>query len=112
MKMPSEYLPEIEPNGETEPHADDRAPARSRLTLRKPSDFLAMQFDDSDIILGDRLLAAGQSLVIAGAGGMGKSRLLFQLAASVTARRKFLAFDTGGDLLRWLILQTENSNRR
>jgi hypothetical protein len=90
----------------------DQSPARSRLTLRKPSEFLAMQFDDSDIILGDRLFATGQSLVIAGVGGSGKSRILLQLAASVVAHRKFWAFNTGGAALRWLILQTENSNRR
>jgi hypothetical protein len=94
------------------PEANEKAPPRSKLTIRKPSEFLAMQFDDSDIILGDRLLAKGQSLVIAAAGGTGKSRLALQLSACVTTGRKFLAFDTRGSNLRWLILQTENSNRR
>jgi AAA domain len=82
------------------------------LTLRSPDELLAMPFDDSDIILGDRLLAKGQSLVIPGAGGTGKSRLALQMVASVVAGRKFLEFDTSGKDLRWLILQTENSNRR
>jgi hypothetical protein len=91
---------------------EEQAAQRPPLTLRKPSEFLAMQFDDSDIILGDRLLAASQSLVIAAAGGMGKSRLLLQAAACIVSRRKFLAFDSGGENLHWLILQTENSNRR
>src|SRR5207245_2742064 len=44
-------------------------PAKS-LTIRAPDEILAMDFDDSDIILGDRLLALGQSLVMAGAGGV------------------------------------------
>lgn len=86
--------------------------ARPKLTLRKPDEILAMQFDDSDIILGDRLFAKGQSLVIAGQGGLGKSRLLLQFAACVISGRKFLAFDTAGSGLRWLILQVQNSNRR
>jgi hypothetical protein len=88
------------------------AKPRERLTFRRPSEFVGMAFDDSDIILGDRLLAKGQSLVIAGAGGTGKSRFVLQLAAAVTTGRKFLSFDTSAQKLRWLILQTENSNRR
>jgi hypothetical protein len=85
---------------------------KQRFTLRKPNEFLEMRFDDSDIILGQRLLAVGQPLVIAAAGGTGKSRLSLQAAGAIVSGRKFLAFDTGGTHLRWLILQTENSNRR
>jgi hypothetical protein len=87
-------------------------PAKNKLTLRKPSELLAMRFDDSDKILGDRLLAIAQSLVIAAMGGAGKSRLLLQLLASIIARLNFLTFETGCPELRWLVLQTENSNRR
>jgi hypothetical protein len=82
------------------------------LTLRSPDDLLAMTFDNSDIILGDRLLAKGQPLVIAGQGGTGKSRLILQGIAAIVAGRMFLEFKTTGSKLRWLILQTENSNRR
>jgi hypothetical protein len=82
------------------------------LTLRSPDELLAMRFDDSDIILGDRLLADGQPLVIAAQGGTGKSRLALQIVAAIVTGRKCLAFDTGGKDMRWLILQTENSNRR
>ncbi|MGA2870724.1 MAG: AAA family ATPase, partial [Verrucomicrobiota bacterium] len=71
-----------------------------------------MEFDNSDIILGDRMFAKGQPLVIAGQGGLGKSRLILQLAACVISGRKFLGFETAGIDLRWLILQTQNSNRR
>ncbi len=85
---------------------------RQPLTLRSPDQLLAMRFDDSDIILGDRLLAKGQPLVIAGQGGTGKSRLALQMVAAIVAGRKFLKFDTGARSTRWLILQSENSNRR
>ena len=91
---------------------EEQSVRRAKLTLRSPDEILAMQFDDSDIILGDRLLAKGQSLVLAAAGGTGKSRLLLQLPACVTSKQNFLGFHTGGDDLRWMVLQTENSNRR
>jgi hypothetical protein len=107
-----EDLPEVPPEGVPTRPPPDGVPTRQPLTLRKPGEILAMQFDDSDIILGDRLLALWQSLVIAGASGTGKSRLVFQLLACIIAGLKFLGFDTGGRGLSWLVLQTENSNRR
>lgn len=82
------------------------------LSCRRPGELVAMQFDDSDVILGDRLLALGQSMAMLGAGGIGKSRLLLQFAACTIAERYFLKFRTAGSNLRWLILQAENSNRR
>ncbi len=82
------------------------------FTIRRPDEILALKFDDSDRILGDRLLATGQSLVVAGAGGMGKSRLLLQLAVACITGKPFVSFETRGEHLRWLILQAENSNRR
>jgi AAA domain len=94
------------------PAADASESKQRILTLRSPDELLAMRFDDSDVILGNRLLAKGQPLVIAAQGGTGKSRLALQLIAAIVSGRKFLSFDTGGSELRWLILQTENSNRR
>ena len=94
------------------PGATESEPKQRVLTLRSPDELLAMQFDDSDIILGERLLAKGQPLVVAAQGGTGKSRLVLQLIAAIISGRKFLAFNTAGGELRWLILQTENSNRR
>jgi hypothetical protein len=83
-----------------------------RLTLRTPDEILAMQFDDSDRILGDRILASGQSLVISGQGGIGKSRLLLQMAVACRAGLPFIGLETRGQELRWLVLQAENSCRR
>ena len=89
-----------------------RPDARPALTLRSPDEILALQFTEDDIILGDRLLAHGQPLVICAAGGTGKSRLLLQLAGAVVSGREFIGMTTGSPQSRWLILQTENSNRR
>jgi hypothetical protein len=83
-----------------------------RLTLRRPDEILAMTFDDSDRILGDRILASGQSLVISGQGGVGKTRLLLQMAVACLGGLPFIGFETRGQELKWLILQAENSNRR
>ncbi len=85
---------------------------RRTLTLRSPDEILDMVFDDSDIILGDRIIAKGQSAVLVAQGGLGKSRIILQLAAAIISGRDFLNMPTGGRDLRWLILQTENSNRR
>lgn len=82
------------------------------LTIRTPDEVLAIHFDDSDNLLGDRLLAKGQSMTILGAGGIGKSRLLLQLAACEIIGRPFLGLETHGAGLAWLIIQGENSNRR
>lgn len=88
------------------------ATGNGAFTIRKPDELLAMKFDNSDNILGDRLLAKGQSLVIAGAGGLGKSRLALQLAVASITGKAFLDFETHGPSGRWLFLQVENSNRR
>jgi hypothetical protein len=84
----------------------------SSLTIRAPDELLSMAFDESDCIVGDRLIAAGQSMVITGAGGLGKSRLALQLPVATITSRPFVGFETHRPELRWLILQAENSNRR
>jgi hypothetical protein len=92
--------------------SDDTTYVRPPLTVRTPGELLAMEFDDSDVILDDRLLAESQSLVIAAQGGAGKSRLLIQFIAAQVCGRDFLNFKTYNAGLSWLVLQTENSNRR
>lgn len=82
------------------------------LTIRRPSEILGFKFDESDNLLGDRLLSAGGYLTICGAGETGKSRMLLQLAVATIAGLPFLGFETRGTGKRWLILQAENSNRR
>lgn len=83
-----------------------------RITLRSAQDLLDQTLPQDDNILADRLLAQGQSLTLLGAGGLGKSRLLLQLAASCIAGRPFIGLRTHAPDLKWMILQAENSNRR
>lgn len=82
------------------------------LSIRKPEEILALPQDPHDTILGDRLLAKGQSLTILGPGGVGKSRIVLQLAAETIVGRPFIGLETHGAGLRWLIIQVENGNRR
>ena len=85
---------------------------RNGLSMRQPDDILSMTFDDADNYLGDRLLAAGQYMTLLGPGGIGKSRMLLQMAGCTITGRPFLGFETRAPGKRWLILQAENSNRR
>jgi len=97
---------------DTEPVEQSTAPTIRPLTLRSPNEILAIQFDDSDLVLGDRLMAKGQNASLCGASSVGKSRLALQLAVCCITKRPFLSFDTRGQGLRWLFVQAENSNRR
>jgi hypothetical protein len=85
---------------------------KSKLSFRTPIELFALTFDDSDNYLGDRMLAAGLNSVLAGPGGVGKSRLLMQLALCCITGRDFLGMRTSARGKRWLILQSENSTRR
>lgn len=86
--------------------------AAGGLSFRTPSELVGMAFDDTDIILANRVMSLGQSLVLAAAAGIGKSRMLLQLAACVVVGRPFLGMNVVSAGWPWLIFQTENSNRR
>ena len=82
------------------------------LTVRRPSEILKMQFDPADFLLANGYLAKGNVLTVVGAGGLGKSRLVLQMAVCCTLGRPFIGWETNATGTRWLILQTENGNRR
>jgi len=82
------------------------------LTVRTLSELFAMEFDEADNYMGDRILAAGQSCTLLGPGGVGKSRLAMQLALCMITGRRFLDLDTHAPDKKWLFIQTENNNRR
>ncbi len=63
----------LQPRSDTENHVVKNTVA---------SEIRAMDFDDSDMIIGDRMHAEGQSLVICGPGGVGKSTIALQLAVA------------------------------
>jgi hypothetical protein len=85
---------------------------RPRLSILTPQEILSMSFDPRDVILGDHLITKGQTTTILGPGGIGKSRLVLQMAASIITGRDFLKFSTNGAGTKWLFLQTENGASR
>jgi hypothetical protein len=85
---------------------------QSSLTTRTAGEILRLKLDENDCLMGDRLMAKSQPLVVAGASGIGKSRLLLQLAVACSLGRPFCGLETRAKGLRWLLLQTENSNHR
>lgn len=111
----AEYIP-----GSEEPDSGEWAesvakPKSEPLSILTFSQIDAIPVSDDDQIMGDHLLDKGSSLVIAGQGGTGKSRLAFQFVAACRAGHdKFLNFQLhpGAKNMRWLVLQTENSVRR
>ena len=82
------------------------------LSVRRPDDLLSMEFDASDNMLADRVLAKGQFMTLLGPGGIGKSRLAIQLAISSITGRNFVGLETHGTNQSWLFVQTENNCRR
>jgi RecA-family ATPase len=83
-----------------------------RITVRSPDEILAMKFNPEDRYLLDGILSKGQPMTLIGPGGVGKSRLLLQLAAAMVSGRDFIGIPLPQRRLRWLFLQTENSNPR
>ena len=71
-----------------------------------------MEFDPHDAVLENGYLEEGSPCAICGIGGIGKSRLALQMAMEIALGRRFLDWETNGEDLRWLFLQTENGNRR
>jgi hypothetical protein len=85
---------------------------RTSLSMRTPNEIVNMTFDDGDNLMGNRLLARGQAMTMLAPGGTGKSRILLQMLACLVNEIDFCGFACRGKGMKWLVLQTENSNRR
>lgn len=86
--------------------------SRSEFAVHTAAELLAMPVAENACLLGDRLLALGQALVIAGVGGIGKTRLLLQFFVALIIGRDWCGFPTHGRGKRCLFLQTENNLSR
>jgi hypothetical protein len=82
------------------------------LSVRTPSQILAMQFPETDKYLPNGIFAKGQPLGMVGPAGVGKSRLLMQLAVCTITGLPFLGWPVKKQDIKWLIVQTENGNAR
>ena len=83
-----------------------------KLSVRTITELFNMEFDEKDNYFGDRVIAQGQSCTLLGPGGIGKSRLVMQMAVQMIIGSRFLGMDTFAHEKKWLFLQTENNNRR
>jgi hypothetical protein len=83
-----------------------------QISIRSPAEILGLPRDGHANFLGDRLLAKTQALVIAGVGGIGKTRLLLQLLVAFIIGRIWCGIETHGSGLRCLMFQTENGIAR
>jgi len=95
-------------NAKTSPADGKRLP----LTVRSIDEIMAIKIDPDTLILDNGYLARGERTAFLGMGGIGKSRLVMQLAFCIRAGRDFLEWETNGANLRWLFFQTENSVKR
>lgn len=87
--------------------------AKIKFSLRQPLDILKMVFDPGDVIIESGYLEKGAPFAVCGQGGIGKSRLILQLAICCALGLDFLnKWKTNAEGLKWLFLQTENGNRR
>jgi len=82
------------------------------LSVRTPDELLAMTFRASDIYLDDGIIAKGQCGAIIGPAGVGKSRIVTQMACSLILGTQFMGIQVGTHDKKCLFLQAENSNRR
>ena len=86
-------------------------PAKRReISFRSPSEILEMPRNPKANFFGDRLLGVTQSLVLAGIGGLGKSRLLLQLLVAFILERDWCGIETHHTKGKpWMLIQTQNS---
>jgi hypothetical protein len=85
---------------------------RAPLTIRSIAELRTLPDPLCELILANGYLERGERTAICGMGGIGKSRLIMQLAMMHRAGLPFLTWGTRAPALRWLFLQTENGNRR
>ena len=85
----------------------------TQISFRSPSEILAMPRNPKANFLGDRLLGVGRSLVLAGIGGLGKSRLVLQLLVAFILERVWCGIETHHTKGQpWMLVQTQNSTDR
>ena len=99
---------------QTNPDGDKVAtpdgPAQRRpFTVWKPSDFLAYVPPAGMDFLQDGLLRRGELCLLAGQGGLGKSRLSLWLACCQITGREWCGLGTAGEPATWLFVGNENS---
>ena len=84
----------------------------AKLSLKKPSELLAMKVPEADKYLPNGIFSRGQPFAIVGPAGVGKSRLSLQLIVCLLTGKPFLGWPVKKHKAKWLIVQTENGVAR
>jgi putative DNA primase/helicase len=87
----------------------------SPLSFLSYDEIAGLDLSDDPVLVGDHVLTQGSLAAILAPGGVGKSRLVQQLAAAcVAGHERFLAWEIHPRAreLRWIICQAENSAHR
>ena len=88
-------------------------PKEQPISFRSPAEILAMPRNPSANFLGDNLLGLALSLVLAGIGGIGKSRLFLQLLVAFILERVWCGIETHHTKdKKWMLIQTQNGISR
>jgi hypothetical protein len=111
-KDANDWLKEAKEEEFSEAIASAKKHITLRYTFESVAELITATFDNSDNFFGDRIIAAGQPVTFLGPGGVGKSRIMLQLAICMILGREFLGIPTFAKGKRWLVFQTENSRRR
>jgi hypothetical protein len=87
--------------------------ANHRISFRSPAEILKMPGNPHANFLGDHLLGVALSLVLAGIGGIGKSRLFLQMLVALILERAWCGIETHHTRGKpWMLIQTQNSISR
>lgn len=85
----------------------------AQISFRSPKEIQAMPRNPKANFFGDRLLGVARSLVLAGVGGLGKSRMLLQLLVAFILERVWCGIETHNTKGQpWMLVQTQNSTDR
>jgi hypothetical protein len=85
----------------------------TRISFRSPPEILAMPRNPKANFFGNCLLGVARSLVLAGIGGIGKSRLLLQLLVAFILERVWCGIETHHTKGQpWMLVQTQNGTQR
>lgn len=107
-----EYLPEDETQAHTSSAEPNGTSPLRGFTVWKASRFLAWQEPENTHLIPPSYLTRGELTSVIGQGGIGKSRLVFQLAIDQITQQKWCGLETAGGRARWLFLGNENSLSR
>lgn len=91
---------------------ENAPPCHQRMSFLTPGQFFGLKFCDDDSLLDERLLSVGETALLLGPGGIGKSRLAYQLALAHINGWDWCGLKTYGGPKKWMFIQVENNARR